>query len=230
MIEEPPLLRVNTQRRRPTQEQIEALRGTPTAFLCDAMEGRGALTPEISALSPAVLGSELCGPALTCLCGPADLLAALGALTEVQAGDIVVAATGSWEQTATVGDRYMGMLKNSQARGLVTDGRVRDLEGIEAVGVPVFCTGLSPNSPFTSGPGEIGFAVHLGGVTVSSGDMIIGDSNGVVVVPFERIDEVIKTLESIKKLEAELDAQVADGLIVPEAISELMQSDRVKRV
>ncbi|MBX2825984.1 MAG: RraA family protein [Gammaproteobacteria bacterium] len=230
MIEEPPLLRIRAQRPRPTAEQIQALSGVPTGFLTDAMEGRGALNPAIRALSPGILPSQMCGPALTCLCGPADLLAVQGGLVELQPGDVMIAATGGWRDCAVVGDRVVGMLKNCGARGFVTDGLVRDVAGINPVGLPVFCSGVSPNSPFTKGPGEIGFEVIVGGVSISSGDMIVADDDGVVVVPFHRIDQVIESVRHITELEKALDAKVAEGLKVPEAIIELMQSDKVERV
>jgi 4-hydroxy-4-methyl-2-oxoglutarate aldolase len=230
MIEEPPLLIVKEHRNRPTIEQIEALKGTPTGFLTDAMNGRGALDHSVYALSPTVLSSELCGPALTCHCGPADILAILGGLDEIQAGDVMVVATGAWMQSAVTGDRVMGMLKNAGGVGFVTDGLVRDVEGIEEVGLPLMCCGVSPNSPFAKGPGEIGLPIQLAGVSVSSGDMIVSDRSGVVVVPFDRIDEVIETLTRIRVLEAELDAEVEQGLKLPENIKLMMQTEQVKRV
>lgn len=230
MIEEPPLLLLNANRARPTQHQLAALKGIPTGFLTDAMNGRGALDPDIRSLSPGILPTSMCGVALTCLCGPADLLAVLGALTEVQADDILVAATGGWRQSAVVGDRVLGMLKNCGGAGFVTDGLVRDVEGINPLGLPVFCTGLSPNSPYANGPGEIGNPVQLGGITIASGDIIVSDESGVVVVPLGRVDEVIQAVEHINVLEQELDARVADGLKVPEDILALMNSDQVKRI
>ena len=69
----------------------------------------------------------------------------------------------------------------------VTDGLVRDVDGIDAVGTPVFARGVSPNSPFKDGPGEIGLAVVVGGAAIESGDVIVGDKNGVAVVPRARV-------------------------------------------
>ena len=230
MIEEPPLLLVKADRARPSSQQLAALKDTPTGFLTDAMNGRGALAPDICPLSPGVLPSNMCGVALTCLCGPADLLAVLGALTEVQTGDILVAATGNWRQSAVVGDRVLGMLKNAGGIGFLTDGLVRDVEGINPVGLPVFCSGLSPNSPYANGPGEIGTQVQLGGLSINSGDIIVSDDSGTVVIPFEKIDSVIAAVEHIKILEHELDAKVSAGLSVPDDIRALMKSDQVKRI
>lgn len=230
MIEEPPLLTIKDKRPRPTKQQIAALSGQPTGFLTDSMNGTGAMAPDIRPLATGELPSGMCGPVLTCDLGPADILALLAAITEVTAGDVVLAATGEWRQSAAAGDRVIGMLKNAGAAGFVTDGLVRDIEGIREVGLPVFCTGLSPNSPYANGPGTIGEPVVVGGVAVKSGDVLVSDENGVVIVPFEQIDSVIEKLKVVEKLEAELDAEIRDGLVVPDDIRTLVSSDKVRRV
>ena len=70
----------------------------------------------------------------------------------------------------------------SGARWVVTDGMARDAAEIIALGLPVFCRGVTPNSAFPSGPGEVGLPLAMGEVTVEPGDLIIGDREGVVVV------------------------------------------------
>lgn len=231
MIEEPPILRINNARRRPTAAQVAAFQGVPTGFVVDALGGGGALS---SAIQPLGAGGELpcvaAGPALTADCGPADILATLAALGFVQPGDILVAAFAGHQGCAAAGDRVAGMLRNNGAAALVTDGPVRDYTGLVGIGLPVWCTGLTPATPFSKGPGAVGFAVQIGGQQVASGDMIVADRDGVVVVPFERIAEVAAQLETIRKLETELDAKVANGLKIPAAIEELLQSDQTRYV
>ena len=139
-------------------------------------------------------------------------------------GDIVVSAFAGFQGCAAIGDRVASMMKNCGAAGFVTDGPVRDYDGIVAAGLPVWCTGLTPASPYTCGPGSVGFAVSIGGIEVETGDMVVADRDGVVVVPFERLDEVIE------RLERELDARVADGQKYPDSIAELLAGDRVSYV
>jgi 4-hydroxy-4-methyl-2-oxoglutarate aldolase len=124
----------------------------------------------------------------------------------------------------------MGMARNGGAVALVTDGPVRDHAGICAVGLPVFCTGLTPNSPAGNGPGGIGGPVVLGGVQVETGDIVLGDRDGVVVVPFARIGATIAALARVRELEAALDAEVAKGLRAPPAVAALLASERCRRV
>jgi 4-hydroxy-4-methyl-2-oxoglutarate aldolase len=112
----------------------------------------------------------------------------------------------------------------------VTDGLVRDLDGIDQVGLPVFCRGVSPNSPDRNGPGTAGLPVTVGGVPVDSGDVVVGDRDGVVVVPRARVDAVIGALAAIREAKAALEAKVQAGLEIPDFIQTLLASDRVRRV
>jgi len=164
---------------------------------------------------------------LTADCGPADILALLAALSEVQTGDVLVQATSGWTGCAGIGDMVSGMAKNGGAAGVVTDGCARDLPGIQALDFPVFCAGLNPNSPYGKGPGTVGHPVLVGGRQVDSGDMIVGDQDGVVVVPFAQIDEVLVALEGVRSAEEGLEALVKDGLSVSDDIKELVAGDQV---
>lgn len=212
MIDEAPSIqRKNVVR--PAQAQVDALRGTPTGFLVDAMGGSGALDYRIK---PAVAEhASFCGVALTCDAGPADNLALVAALESVQPGDVLVCTTGSYTGCAVTGDLVLGMARNCGAVGFVTDGCVRDLPGIRMVGLPCYCVGVTPNSPARSGPGTIGFAITLGGHPVHSGDVVVADQDGVVVVPRSRLEEVIARLPAIRTAEAEMDQAVRDGLRLP---------------
>ena len=213
MIEAPPTLTVKSSIRRPTDAQIAAFQDVPTGFVVDALFGGGALSSDIQPLGA---GRDLhcvaAGPALTANNGAADVLATFAALNFIQGGEIVVAAFDAHSGCAAAGDRLIGMMKNCGAAGFVTDGPVRDYTGIVPVGLPVWCTGITPASPHMSGPGTVGFPVQIGGQEVETGDMIVADRDGVVVVPYERLDEVIQSLERIRELETELDAKVATGL------------------
>ena len=229
MIEEPPLLTIRRPLSRPNAAQIAAFQGIPTSFVVDAMYGAGAMSPEIKPVGDGLdIDCRAAGPALTVDCGPADILALLGALGSITQGDIVVSAFHRHQGCAAAGDRVSAMIKNCGGAGLVTDGPVRDYAGIVDVDLPVWCTGLNPGSPFSKGPGSVGFPIQIGGQEVETGDMIVADRDGVVVVPFERIDAVIEMLAKVSQLENELDAELRDGLKIPSAIKELLASDQVK--
>lgn len=227
MLEEPPILQVQRPSRRPTQAQIAALKDQPTGFLCDAMGGKGALDPALTLLDTHALPTRFCGVAITSDNGPDDLLGLLGSLSQVQKGDVVVACTGGWRTSAVTGDRVIGMCRNNGAVGFVTDGMVRDHEGLIDVGLPIVCAGLTPNSPFTKGPAKVGTPVIVGGVRIASGDLIVADRTGTVVVPFDQLDKVIETVNRVRGLEEDMDAKVANGQKIPGSIEDLLNTDQV---
>ncbi len=231
MIEDPPLLTIRSTFARPAAAAVAALAGAPTGHLVDALGGLGALDYRIKPVTPAAPAEQVfCGVAVTCDCGPADNLAVFAALQATRPGDVIVAATDAYMGCALIGDLVLGMARNCGALAFVTDGLARDSDGLEAVGIPVFCRGISPNSPARNGPGKVGLPIHLGGVTVASGDLVAGDRDGVVVVPRARLEEVAQALARIREAEAGLEAKVAGGLKVPDFAAALLASERVRRL
>lgn len=229
MIEEPPLLIINRATRRPTAAQIAAFQGVPTGFVNDALFGLGALSSVIRPLGEGRdLNCAAAGPALTVDNRPGDLLPLLAALAHIRPGDIVMSTCAGYQGCASAGDRLSGMIRNNGAAGLVTDGPMRDYAGLVAVGMPCWCTGLTPASPVAKGPGRVGLAIDMAGQRIETGDMVIADRDGVVIVPFAQIDTVIKALERVKTAEADMDAKVAAGLKLPPSIAELLDSDQVQ--
>jgi 4-hydroxy-4-methyl-2-oxoglutarate aldolase len=207
MIEEPPPLVFAPSIERPPADVIERFRA-PTSFIVDAMDGVGAVDWRIKRL----VGRSFVGVALTCDCGPLDNLALMAALAESKPGDVLVVATGGYTGAAVTGDLLMYVARNRGVAGFVTDGLVRDLDDLEAIGLPVFAMGVTPNSPQKRGPGSVGLPIVCGGVTVASGDVVVGDRDGVAVVPRTRIDETLKNLERVKAAEAATLERVRAGL------------------
>lgn len=231
MIEEPPLLTIRRPARRPSDAQIAAFEGVPSSVVSDAMDGRGALSSVVRRLATSDGPASVVGPALTAGCGPADLLALLGALGFIQTGDVVVASFDAHQGCALFGDRLAGMMKNAGAVAAVTDGPVRDQAGIRDVALPVWCSGVTPASPYAKGPGTIGQPVQLAGQRVETGDLVIADADGVVIVPFAEIDAVAARAAEIIALETALDARIRDeNLHLPEDIADLLESDKVRYI
>lgn len=212
MIEDAPQLQTQPIIR-PDSKLVDQLRGTPTGFLVDAMGGSGALDFRIK---PAVLEQyAFCGVALTCHAGPADNLALVHALQYVEPGDVLMVATDSFTGCAVTGDLVLGMAKNSGAVGFVTDGCVRDLVGLKSVGLPAWSLGVTPNSPHRNGPGTIGFPVNIAGYPVRSGDVVVADQDGVVIIPIEKISMVLEKLPAIRTAEGSADESVRKGARLP---------------
>ncbi|AUC52083.1 aldolase [Sagittula sp. P11] len=231
MIEEPPVLTIVEGAPTPTPEQIAALKGVETAFICDAMGGIAAMS---TAIAPLGLGEELdrhvVGRALVADSGPMDIMATLAAVNLLTPGDVVVHAAHGHGGCATIGDQLSGMLKNAGAAAFVTDGPMRDFDGIRATGLPCWCAGLNPNSPYANGPGTLGGAAVVGGREVATGDIIVADRNGVVVIPYARIDTVIAKAKAVAQMEKELEVKVKDGFCTPLDIDAMLADGRAKKV
>ena len=230
MIENPPLIQIkkSSSRNRPSIKQLANFKNVPTGFICDALNGYAALDTNIKPLPvPGKKVEHIVGPALTVFSGAADVLGMSIALSEIQPGDIVVNGVSGFQGTAAVGDRIAGMIKNNGGIGLVTDGPMRDLEGIIETGLSCFCTGLNPNSPYNSGPAKIGYPTEIGSKTIHSGDIIVADADGVTVVPFNKIDEVIEKLDRITELENAMDEKVKNGLKISQKALNYINSDQV---
>ncbi|SMX24374.1 RraA family protein [Boseongicola aestuarii] len=227
MYEDPPLLTIKRTHRRPSDAQIKAFSGVPTAVVSDAMDGHGALLGHIRHLD-AALPSSVCGPALTVWTGAADLLALHAVKRIATPGDVLVHGFDAHQGCAAFGDSLGGMMKNAGVAAIITDGPVRDVTGLIALQMPVWCTGSISSTPFENGPGTAGLPVNIGGQHVETGDMIVADRDGVVVVPFDQIDAVARRAAHIMTLEADGERAVKDGLVMPQSYEDLLDSDRVK--
>jgi 4-hydroxy-4-methyl-2-oxoglutarate aldolase len=227
MLEQPPLLTIRRGFRRAPAGVVATLARAESAQVADARGGGGALDHRIQALPAIPLPGTIAGPALTCETGPADVLAAVAALDLAEPGDVLLIATGAWTGTASIGDLFAAAARNAGIAAIVTDGLVRDVDGLARAGVPVFAAGLSPASPAASGPGTVGLPVVAGGQRVDAGDVLVCDRTGVVVVPQGEIEETIRSLEHVLELERAEGERVHAGQVVPPSVRALLESDRV---
>lgn len=218
MIGDPVALRMRRTFERPAADVLDAFRGVPSSFVADAQRGMNCLDATIRPVSP---GARFAGPAVTASGGPRDNLAAMAALDTVEEGDVLVLATSRDESGAVVGDHYAAVAKRKGAAAIVTDGLVRDAEGIRKLGPPTFARGVRPNAGYRNGPGEVNFPVSLGGAVVLPGDIVVGDDDGVVVVARAAADEVRGALARVIEAERAMEEKVASG-----AVARLWDPDR----
>jgi 4-hydroxy-4-methyl-2-oxoglutarate aldolase len=225
MIENPPLLTIHRGHRRPSAALIEAFRGALTSHLVDAMEGRGAVDWRIKPLDPA--NASFVGPALTAHAFPADFFGVAGAAMEAGPGDVIMCTNEGYTGTAVIGDLAAGAMRNKGVAAFVTDGLARDRAGIMATGLPLFAMGIVPNSPASSGPGQVGAPVVLGGVRVCSGDIVVGDADGVVVVPLAQAEAVLVRLRTVQAAEQAAEESVKAGATSLPSWHEAMRHARI---
>lgn len=175
------------RRPRPPEETVEMLAGFDAATVAEAGGGAGAMCSGVRAMTSA---GHLVGTAFTVQCRPGDNLAIHRAIYMAEPGDVLVVAVdghteaGLWGEIMTVAAIERGI------KGLVTDGAVRDVEAINRLGFPVFARAVCMRGTRKDDLGTVAQPISIGGVAVSPGDVVIGDSDGIVVVPQHRAAEV----------------------------------------
>jgi 4-hydroxy-4-methyl-2-oxoglutarate aldolase len=129
-----------------------------------------------------------------------------------------------------VGDNVTAVAKAKGVAAIVIDGMARDIAGIAPVGLPVFARGITPNSCVRSGPGRVGLPIVIGGVAVESGDLVIGDADGVVVLPRVHLHAILPSVEEVLAAEAATQAKIRNGFTNIGGIEDILASDRVRYV
>lgn len=212
---------------RPSADAIAAFHEAPTGWVADACGRRGAVDHRIRPLTRA---KRFVGTALTVQSRPVDNLAPYAALKFARPGDVLMVATDDCESAAVLGDILIGMARNAGIIAAVTDGLIRDIAGIDEVGIPTFARGLSPNSPQKDGPGTIGLPISLGGVLINPGDLVVGDADGVVIVPRTGLANAADALGAIAAKEEMMDSAVKGGATHPELIDQTIEAGMVQFV
>jgi len=152
---------------------------------------------------------SLCGPAFTVKVPEGDNLMLHKAMDLAEPGDVLVVDAGGDPHRAVFGDLIVTYCRKRGIAGIVVDGAIRDRKTIGALtDFPVYATGVCPNGPWKNGPGEIGFPVTCGGVIVRPGDIIVGDLDGVIVVPLAEADAVAAATDKILANEEKIVAEI----------------------
>ena len=184
------------------------LSGFPTGNLCNANANVRAMHASISPLFP---GARTAGPALTARIAPGQNAAIHRAIHVASPGHVLVVDGGGDTSFGSFGDILATACQKKGIPGAVLDASVRDSAEIRSLGFPVFCKGIHPAAPDKTDPGDINIEIHCGGVLVRPGDFVIGDDDGVVVVPGELAETVLKQVENVAKREAEILSDLEAG-------------------
>ncbi|MGQ7828861.1 RraA family protein [Altererythrobacter sp. Z27] len=181
-------------------DEVERYRQLPVAVISDVMNRMAAGG---AALRPMHKGGVLVGPALTVRTRPGDNLMVHKALDMAGAGDVVVVDAGGDLTNAIIGELMVAYAKKKELAGIVINGAIRDSAEIASGEFPVFAAGVTHRGPYKDGPGEVNCTLSLNGMIIRPGDLVMGDSDGVVAVPFEELDSVFRAAQA--KHNAELD-------------------------
>lgn len=186
---------------RPDSDLVSAFEGVPSAVVSDVTGGTGVAMD--SAIGPVYSGAEVAGSALTVKAAPGDNLVIHRAITMAQPDDVLVVDGNGYTETAYLGELMCASCRAHDLVGVVVDGAVRDSEEIAAMEFPVYARGVHPQGPRKRAPGSINVPVSCGGVTVNPGDVVVGDGDGVSVVPAADAEAVLA--DAREKLAAEDD-------------------------
>ena len=165
--------------------QCAALLGFGTATVHEAQGQKGAVNGALRPVDPSM---RLCGPALTVKCRPGDNLALHYALTKVRPGEVLVVDAEGFVEAGPWGDVMSLAAQLRGCAGLVIDGSVRDSHTVTEMGFPIFSRGVSIKGTNKFQPGQVGIPIVIGGVQIRSGDIIVGDRDGLVVVLAEELE------------------------------------------
>src|SRR5262249_46013590 len=210
---------INRNIERVSPELVEAAARYQAAILADVAGRRGTLHGRVKPLSPAM---KVAGPAITVEVRPGDNLMIHAALALAKPGDVIVVDGKGDLSCALTGALMAAHAQKAGIAGFVIDGAVRDTEDCARGGFPVFAAGANPNGPLKNSGGRINWPVSLAGTTVNPGDLVVGDADGVVVLPRELAAGIVAGAQA--KVDAEdarmkqigrgelVQAWVADGL------------------
>ena len=196
--------RVFTKRNLPPKELIEAYKALPAANIADCMGRLSALNSEIRLMNKPFSGS-MAGPALTVKTRPGDNLMLHKALNMAVEGDVIIVSNGGDRSQSLMGEIMAIYGKYKKLAGFVFDGPIRDVDALRDLGIPVYATGSTPGGPYKEGPGEINVPIACGNIHVNPGDIVVGDTDGVIVIP--RLDAAA-LLEAAEKFSANDKAKV----------------------
>lgn len=184
----------------------EILLKVSTANISDAMHRQGPL----EGITPITYGVKMAGPALTVRTYPGDWAKPVEAIDIAKEGEVIVVDAGG-APPAVWGELATHSCLQKKISGIVVDGAIRDTEEIKRLKFPAFSKLICPNAGEPKGFGEIGVPVTIGGVKIHTGDWVIGDDDGVIVIPKDKVVEVTNRAMDVYERENRLREEIRRG-------------------
>lgn len=208
--------RIYTKVERPAPEVVEMFRDLPSSNINDEMNRLYCMHDYMKLLNPDT-AKPLLGTAITVKAPIGDNLFFHQALDLAQPGDVIVVDGASGCNRSLAGEIMMRFAAKKGLAGIIVDGCLRDLDGIEKLDMPIYAKGVTPQGPWKFGPGEVNVPIACGGQVVFPGDILVGDKDGIVVIRRQDAEEVAKVAQekkakedkTFKLMEADLDTYAA---------------------
>ena len=169
-------------------EVVARFRELPVANVSDSMSRMTAGGPRLRPMHGT--GGVLAGPALTVKTRPGDNLMVHKAIGLAEPGDVIVVDAGGDLTNAIIGELMIAQMVKRGLGGIVINGAIRDSAAIRAGNYPVFAAGVTHRGPYKDGPGEINVPVAIDGMVIAPGDLVIGDDDGLLCVPYDQVEQV----------------------------------------
>ena len=212
--------RIVTDVPRTPPDLVEAFRGKASSNVGDAMGRFHFMDPGVVSRT----GLPVCGVAVTVSARPGDNLMVHKALEVASPGDVVVVSTNGNTTSAIFGELMGTTAVAARLGGIVVDGAIRDVDGLRALGLPAFSRSVTPGGCDKDGPGEINVPIACGNTVVAPGDLIVGDGDGVVVVPREDAAEVLERVILLEANEAKRIAAIGAGELFKPDIDDTLRA------
>jgi regulator of RNase E activity RraA len=203
----------------------QAWASVPVTILSDVTSGRFVVDPRIRPLRPFGLGTRMVGQAVTGWCERSDFGPMLHAIDLAGEGDIVVIDAGGSVDTAYVGELLCATARRKKIAGLIVNGAVRDIDTIASwADFPVYCLGTTARGPLSKERGFVNGPIVFGGIPAKPGDIVLGDNDGIAIIPAEDAETVLPLALERVRLEEIWAAELASGrtlldvFSVPEAV------------
>jgi len=196
----------NYDKKRP--DLIKEFLEQSVATVHEAMGKRGAMSSEIKPISN---GLKICGQAITVKCSPGDNLMLIKAISMAEKGYVIVADMGNIKDSGPFGEVLAVECVTKVIAGLVTNGSIRDSKEVKELNFPVFCTSFSVVGTSKASLGLINHPISCGNVIVNPGDIILGDDDGVVVIPIDEAEEILKQAKLRVEKENKVMSQLRNG-------------------
>lgn len=184
---------------RPDRDVVAAFEEIPSTIVSD-VTGNVGVTMD-PGIRPASDGIEMAGTAITVKAAPGDNLIIHKAITMAEPGDVLVIDCDGYVGTGHVGELMCTSCKANDLAGLVIDGGYRDSREIAEMEFPVYGRGVNPQGPLKQDSGSVNVTVSCGGVSVDPGDIVVGDDDGLAVIPGDGAERVLELAR--EKLDAE---------------------------
>jgi regulator of RNase E activity RraA len=212
--------RILTDVPRPEAALVERFKGLASPNLADAMGRFHFMDPGIRMRS----GLPLCGPAVTVMARPADNLMVHKAMEIAAPGDVIVVNTRGDTTSAVFGELMGNSAVAARLGGLVVDGAIRDVAGLATLGFPAFSRMVSAGGCDKDGPGEINVPIACGSTVVMPGDIVVGDQDGVVVVPLGEAEDILKLVLALMEREIKRIAEIHAGTVFKGEINDTLRA------